>query len=412
MDNWGASACAGFATIDFETTGLFPENHDRAIEVAVVHSDPGGTITGRWETLINPQRDLGRQDIHGISAREILAAPTFADIADELIELVSGRVIVAHNAAFDMRFLSAELSRANYWPGVDLAHVCTMRLARTYLGGGGSLADCCAAFDIALSGAHRAAVDALATAELLAAYIASSSRADWDEHFSRASALPPLGSARGRWVPRDSVEAYTVSFLQRIIDRVPDVATTAEQAEYLDLVERCILDRYLSEHEKASLVALADRVGLGRSTAQRLHHDFFDALAAVAWEDGILTADERDDLVVVAHLLEITDDAMDAALTAPPRLAPAAMSTSAPFALDPGSAVVLTGDMIRLRSEWEMILRELGYEPKSGVTKAVKLVVAADPDSLSGKARKARDYGIPIVGEAWLEQLVAERVNA
>ncbi|HCM50934.1 MAG TPA: hypothetical protein DIS91_10455, partial [Microbacterium sp.] len=32
----------------------------------------------------------------------------------------------------------------------------------------------------------------------------------------------------------------------------------------------------------------------------------------------------------------------------------------------------------------------------------VRLVVAADPDSLSGKARKARDYGIPIVGEAWL----------
>lgn len=412
MDYRGASACAGFATIDFETTGLFPDNHDRAIEVAVVHSDPGGTITGRWETLINPQRDLGRQDIHGISAREILAAPTFADIADELIELVSGRVIVAHNASFDMRFLAAELSRANYWPGVDLTHVCTMRLARMYLGGGGSLADCCAAFDIALSGAHRAAVDALATAELLAALIASSSRTDWDEHFSRVSALPPLGTTRGVWVPRASVEAYTASFLQRIIDRVPDVATTAEQAEYLDLVERCILDRYLSEHEKAALVALADRVGLGRTTAQRLHHDFFAALAAVAWEDGILTADEQADLVLVAALLEIGDAAVDAALNAPPMLAPVARAASSPFTLETGAAVVLTGDMVRVRSEWETILRELGYEPKVGVTKAVKLVIAADPDSLSGKARKARDYDIPIVGEAWLEQFVADRVSA
>lgn len=412
MGTWGASACAGFATIDFETTGLFPENHDRAIEVAVVHSDPSGTITGRWETLINPQRDLGRQDIHGISAREILAAPTFGDIADELIDLVSGRVIVAHNASFDMRFLAAELSRANYWPGSELAHVCTMRLARTYLGGGGSLSDCCAAFDITLSGAHRAAVDALATAELLAAFIASSSRSDWDEHFSRASALPPLGTARAAWVPRDSVEAYTASFLQRIIDRVPDVATSAEQAEYLDLVERCILDRYLSEHEKSALVALADRVGLGRSTAQRLHHDFFAALAAVAWEDGILTSAERDDLTVVADLLEINAAAVDAALNASPALAPVAIPKATPFGLDPGAAVVLTGDMVRLRSEWEAALRELGYEPKSGVTKAVKLVVAADPDSLSGKARKARDYGIPIVGEAWLEQFVADRVGA
>lgn len=37
--------------------------------------------------------------------------------------------------------------------------------------------------------------------------------------------------------------------------------------------------------------------------------------------------------------------------------------------------------------------------PRSAVTKKVKLVVVADPDSLSGKARKAADYGIPIVTE-------------
>jgi DNA polymerase-3 subunit epsilon len=40
------------------------------------------------------------------------------------------------------------------------------------------------------------------------------------------------------------------------------------------------------------------------------------------------------------------------------------------------------------------------------VTKKVKLVVAADPDSLSGKARKARDYGIPVVGEDALGRLL------
>jgi DNA polymerase-3 subunit epsilon len=58
--------------------------------------------------------------------------------------------------------------------------------------------------------------------------------------------------------------------------------------------------------------------------------------------------------------------------------------------------------MSRPRSEWEEHLRRSGFEPWSAVTKNVRLVVAADPDSLSGKARKARDYGIPIVGEAWL----------
>jgi len=157
----------GFATIDFETTGLFPNGNDRAIEVAVVHSDPDGTITGRWDTLLNPGRDLGRQDIHRISAAEILRAPTFADIAPELIELLDGRVLVAHNAGFDTRFLLAELARADVWTSQDLVTLCTMQLARVYLPGSGrALADCCAAFDIQLEGAHRASVDAGATAQL------------------------------------------------------------------------------------------------------------------------------------------------------------------------------------------------------------------------------------------------------
>jgi len=47
-----------------------------------------------------------------------------------------------------------------------------------------------------------------------------------------------------------------------------------------------------------------------------------------------------------------------------------------------------------------------GYTPWNGVTKKVKLVINADPDSLSGKTKKARDYGIPVVVEsALLESL-------
>ncbi|WP_104135462.1 MULTISPECIES: hypothetical protein [unclassified Cryobacterium] len=58
--------------------------------------------------------------------------------------------------------------------------------------------------------------------------------------------------------------------------------------------------------------------------------------------------------------------------------------------------------MNRPRSDWESELLARGFAPKSAVTKKVILLVAADPHSLSGKARKARDYGIPIVGEAAL----------
>ena len=47
--------------------------------------------------------------------------------------------------------------------------------------------------------------------------------------------------------------------------------------------------------------------------------------------------------------------------------------------------------------------------PRSALTKEVQLVVAADPDSLSGKARKAADYGIPIVTEEALPRYCSER---
>ena len=97
----------GFAVIDFETTGLFPGGHDRVIEVAVVHVSSDGQIEGQWETLINPGRDLGRQDIHRVRAADVMNAPDFAQIAPQLLALLDGRVIVAHNAGFDVRFLLA-----------------------------------------------------------------------------------------------------------------------------------------------------------------------------------------------------------------------------------------------------------------------------------------------------------------
>lgn len=395
----------GFATIDFETTGFYAEGTDRAIEISVVHSEPDGTITGQWETLINPGRDLGRQDIHGITAREILRAPQFGGITAELVDLLSQRVIVAHNASFDMRFLEAELGRAAYWAGVPFVSLCTMRLARTHLGGSSTLADCCAAFDIDLSGAHRAAVDARATAELLGAFVASTGQASWRDLLSQAERLAPHAGERSEWLARAGVEEYSPSFLERIVDRVPDISDSDEQAEYVALVERCLLDRYLSEHEKDALVAFADRSGLSRTTVERLHHDYLAALVKIAWSDGVVTDQECSDLIAVAQLLEVPIEMVAEAVAQPVEAEDRPVATA--FSLNAGDIVVLTGDMERARSEWEQRLREHGIVPKPAVTKAARLVVAADPDSLSGKARKARDYGIPIVGEAWLAERYA-----
>jgi len=69
-----------------------------------------------------------------------------------------------------------------------------------------------------------------------------------------------------------------------------------------------------------------------------------------------------------------------------------------------GAQIVLTGEMQRPREHWHALLVARGYVPRPAVTKKIALVAAADPDSLSGKAKKAREYGIPVVGEQWLSE--------
>lgn len=406
----------GFAVIDFETTGLFPGGHDRVVEAAVVHVDAAGRITGQWDTLVNPQRDLGPQHVHGIRAAEVLDAPTFREIAGHLVDLLDGRVLVAHNASFDLRFLVAELGRAGYdlEADADVRSLCTMQLARDIIPGAGrTLADCCAAFDIDIDGAHQASADAMATARLLGEYIAATDAEEfWFGHIQSAlespwPASPFHASGADSWRPRGSAgAAEPAAFLSRISQKLPEFAGPAEHQNYFALLDRCMLDRQISAHEANALVALAEEAGIGRSTCEKLHGDYFDALVAVAWSDGVLSAEEIADLAAVAELLSIEDVHFAAALERPATPVAAAAASIDVFRLKAGDEIVLTGDMVRARADWHSDLAARGFVPKPAITKRITLVVAADPDSLSGKARKARDYGIPIVSEAGLRALL------
>jgi len=88
------------------------------------------------------------------------------------------------------------------------------------------------------------------------------------------------------------------------------------------------------------------------------------------------------------------------------RLAALQPPASSAVSLAPGDLVVLTGEMSEPRDRIEQLLTAAGIVVKPGVTKKTSLLVAADPDSLSGKAQKARQYGVPIVGEDALRALL------
>ncbi|PFG32038.1 exonuclease domain-containing protein [Paramicrobacterium agarici] len=408
----------GYAVVDFETTGILPSYHHRVIEIGVVHVESDGTVSGRWETVVNPQRDLGSQSIHGIRASDVLDAPDFADIVPELAGLLQGRVFVAHNVNFDLRFLQAEFERAGYLLHPQIPSLCTMRLAHSFgLGGSASLAAACESFGIPLGSAHRAGDDAFAAAQLLAVYRRESAMwpdwnqfwADW-ERSGGAYSYPMLPTKGVLWQQRKGPVEPQSSFLNRLSARLDRDVEPGAESEYLALLDRCLLDRSISVSEAGMLVALADEIGLDRRAAEVLHVGYVDDLVSAAWMDGIVTEAERRELEKVARALEIPVEAVADALATPPAAVATPMTAPLPameaFALCPEDMVVLTGEMSRPRSEWSAIIESRGFKTHPNVTKKVSLVAAADPDSLSGKAKKAREYSIPIVDEAGLARLV------
>jgi DNA polymerase-3 subunit epsilon len=165
-----AAQGTGFAVVDVETTGLSP-SRDRVVEVAVVHLDPDARVTGEFSTLIDPRRDVGPTRIHGIRASDVSGAPVFPEAAPAIGRLLAGRVLVAHNARFDAKFLDSEFRRC----GAQLPPtpvICTMQLAGRYLAGlpARTLPACCQAAGVPLSAHHSALHDARAAAGLLACY--------------------------------------------------------------------------------------------------------------------------------------------------------------------------------------------------------------------------------------------------
>jgi len=394
----------GYAVLDVETTGLRPSWRDRIVEIAIIQVSDAGQIEAEWCTLVNPERDLGPQRIHGISAAEARQAPRFKDLAGTIAELLRSRIPVAHNWAFDSEFIAYEFERLGY--GVPIREdtgLCTMHLGGQFLPEAGrSLAACCRAAGVPLVNAHSALYDARAAAGLLA-------------HFVTMAGMPPPWMARlvgGRDWPNipvsGDVEAVSrrveghvePHFLSRLVERLPRTHRPNADA-YLDVLDRALLDRHISAVEANALVSVADRLGLAREDLEELHQRYLQALATVAALDGEIGDNERADLEGVADLLALEREYVDGvlstarhavALTGGPSASP-----SKRLYLRRGDEVVFTGETREPREVWEARATRAGLRVGKDVTTRTRLLVAADPDTMSGKAEKAARYGIPIV---------------
>lgn len=402
----------GYTVIDVETTGLSPERHDRIVEIGVVYVSDDGQIQDRWSTLVNPGRDVGPTRIHGITATDVLHAPTFEDLAPYVVRAVAGRTIVAHNAPFDLRFLTHELQRAGLGSTPRPDAVCTMQWSTAYLDAPSRrLIDCCTASGITLDKAHSALADATATAELLGHYLRlAGPTPPWTEAL--------LASRRHPW-PAPRQPYPTVSMVDRsqvnpapadgwmgtIVSQMPRAAD-ARADSYLAILELAMLDGVLDADEKDSLVALALDNGFSRRDVLDLHQHYLTDMARVATHDHVVTEEEHADLTHAAGLLGLGPSDVERALSVAWRDAQSLPRESiAGITLEPGDRVAFTGDMSVDREVWEARVRAAGLTT-GGVTKSAKALVASDPNSLSRKATKARNYGVPIISEAGFDALL------
>ena len=413
------------AIIDVETTGLFPLRHDRVVEVAAIVIEGDGRIVREFVSLVNPARDIGPSSIHALTAEDILHAPQFGEIAGLLVEALQGTVAIAgHNVRFDQQFMESEFSRIGS-PVPQCFTICTMQLA-----GGGRLSECCGDYGIPLSGeAHHALADARATARLLSILLPDQPR--MVQKLSRLMPIrwPTIGSTGKQPITRDESrrrQTEPPTFLQRLLGRMHDsalpIATDGAVMAYGALLDRVLEDRRVDDSEADALLETAARWGLSGDQVRLAHRDYLNHLALAAVADGIVTDAERRDLKLVARLLGHEQPNLDeilceaAAKVANTHLGSAPVPTAEESLI--GKRVCFTGEL-QCQHDGKMISRERAEELATGaglvvmdsVTKKLDLLVLADPHTQSGKAKKARQYGIRIIHEPVFWKAIGVEVN-
>ncbi len=115
--------------LDFETTGLSPNQGDRAIEIGAVKLE-NGIVTAQFQQLMNPGRRVSSfiEGYTGITNNMLRTAPPCEEVMDEFADFIGNANLVAHNASFDQRFLDAELDIIGRQYGGTFA--CSMLIAR------------------------------------------------------------------------------------------------------------------------------------------------------------------------------------------------------------------------------------------------------------------------------------------
>jgi DNA polymerase-3 subunit epsilon len=117
-----------YVCADYELTGL-NRFEDKIIEIAHLFGDVNGRIIGEWETLVNPGRDTGPVEVHGIPTDMVTGAPSFKEIVLDLAAMLDGKILVSNNNGLDIAALTRQFDESGmlFTPGkpIDITDFAT-----------------------------------------------------------------------------------------------------------------------------------------------------------------------------------------------------------------------------------------------------------------------------------------------
>lgn len=406
-----------FAFIDFETTGFSPRKGDRIVEAAIITTDWEGNILSHFETLVNPMREVTGTEIHQLTAEMLSQAPKFSEIVDDLLFYLKDKIIIGHNLSFDLRFLEHELEM-QFKKQFLFKGMCTLQLSKRLFPTLPirRLESLCEFLDVELSHAHSAFADCEATVSLFSRMRSLANdepNFEWDKFLVEPCCLDFDPYPRGIFLNRyQAIEKSSSkkSQLKDFIKRLPsDPSKEISELQYLNLLDEVLADRLLTDAELNILKDMILLEGFSQNQINTIQEEYLRNLCRVYWVDHDLSKAEHMDLKVVSEILGIEEQNLDSIIQEEEnKIKNEQISGLATRDLTQliGKTICFTGALIATlkgnpidRSFAQKVAIENGLIIKSGVSKCLDYLVTADPNSLSGKSQKARDYGVKIIAE-------------